>query len=306
MKKVAIRHLDVFTQETFAGNPLLVVLQADTLRKSEMQAIAKEFEMPETTFILSSKRRGVDYGVRIFTPVTEVPFAGHPIVGTAHIVVTEGIVGTERPRDVLSTQTAVGVLPIEVIYDGSRVPKIVMTQSKPRIFSILNSKQTASVAVALRISASDVMRTGLSPRIISTGLKQLFVPVKDLETIEAVSPDLGRLKSIEEQFGLTGVGVFTTETVGSKASAHLRFFAPSIGIAEDAAAGSAAGGLGVYLAISDLLSENELADFSVEQGIEIGRPSLLYVSVGLKDAIPASVKVGGYSVTVATGILRVP
>jgi trans-2,3-dihydro-3-hydroxyanthranilate isomerase len=306
LKEFIIKHVDVFTEKTFAGNPLLVILKADTLDDKEMQAIATEFGMPETTFVLTSRIPGVDYAVRIFTPLKEVPFAGHPIVGTAHVVVTEGVVGTHRPRSVLSHETGAGILPIEIIYDGKDVPMIVMTQGKPRILPAHDQEQTASVAEALGISNDDFMGPSFPPRIISTGLAQLFVPVKNLETIQKISVDLDKLKAVEERLGLTGVGVFTTETVSNEASAHLRFFAPSIGIDEDAAAGSAAGGLGVYLAISHILPENQLADFCVEQGIEIGRPSILYVNLQLKDNFPETVKVGGYCVTIASGTLRIP
>ena len=306
LKEFALRHVDVFTQKPFAGNPLVVLPNADGLTDQEMQAIAQEFGMPETTFILSPTQPGIDYGLRIFTPVKEVPFAGHPIVGTAHIAVTEGIVRTQRPRSVLHHQTGVGVLPIEVIYDGKVVPRIVMTQSKPQILSILNQKELTSVEEALGVSDRDLIGSGSPPRVISTGLQQLFVPVKDLGIVRGLSPNLDKLKAIEEHLGLTGVGVFATETVSIEALAHLRFFAPSIGIAEDAAAGSAAGGLGVYLAISHLFPEKRLLDFCVEQGIEMGRPSMLYVSVQLKNGNPETIKVGGYCVTLASGTLTIP
>ena len=306
MKEFALKHEDVFTHKPFAGNPLVVFPKADGLTDQEMQAIAEEFGMPETTFILSHTQPRIDYALRIFTPVKEVPFAGHPIVGTAHIAVTEGIVRTQRPRSVLYHQTGVGVLPIEVIYDGKEAPRIVMTQSKPLILSVLNQKELMSVEEALGVSDRDLIGSDSPPRVISTGLQQLFVPVKDLETVRRLSPNLDKLKAVEELLGLTGVGVFTTETVSTEALAHLRFFAPSIGITEDAAAGSAAGGLGVYLAVTHLFPEERLVDFCVEQGIEMGRPSMLYVSVKLKDGSPETVKVGGYCVTLASGTLKIP
>jgi trans-2,3-dihydro-3-hydroxyanthranilate isomerase len=305
LREFAIRHVDVFTQKSFAGNPLVVVLDADGLTDKEMQAIAEEFGMPETTFILKPKKQSVAYRLRIFTPLKEVPFAGHPIVGSAHVAVTEGIVKTRRPKSVLSHETGVGVLPIEVIYDHKSIPRIVMTQGKPQILTSLDQEQTAMVADALQISIDDIMRPETPPRIISTGLAQLFVRVTGLELITKITPDLDKLKSAEERLGITGMAVFTTETV-SEASAHMRFFAPSIGIDEDAAAGSAAGGLGVLLALSHTLPERKLGDFCVEQGIEMGRPSMLYVGITLRDGVPDMVKVGGYCVTIASGTLSVP
>ena len=303
MKELAIRHVDVFTSRAFAGNPLLVVLQADSLSDDEMQSIAREFEMPETTFVLASAKPGADYKIRIFTPITEIPFAGHPVIGTAHVVVTEGIVKTKRPRSTLMHETNVGLLPLEVIEDDEPAPKIIMTLTKPNILSSLNESQISSLAEALKIEKQMVSRVA-SPQIISTGLAQLFVRMDDLENVKALTPDLEKLKRLEEKLRITGVAVFTLNTVSDEVSAHLRFFAPSIGITEDAAAGSAAGGLGAYLAITKALPESKLIDFSIEQGLELGRPSRLYVSVLTRNGYPEAVKVGGYSTTLLSGTLK--
>jgi trans-2,3-dihydro-3-hydroxyanthranilate isomerase len=303
LKELAIRHVDVFTSRAFAGNPLLVVLHADQLSDDEMQSIAREFEMPETTFVLASAQPGVDYRVRIFTPITEIPFAGHPVIGTAHVVVTEGVVKTKRPRSTLMHETNVGPIPLDVIQDEAAAPRITMTLTKPNILSSLNESQKSSLADALKIKPQTIS-SAASPRIISTGLAQLFVRMDRLEDVKAITPDLEKLKQLEEALRITGVAVFTLKTVSDEASAHLRFFAPSIGITEDAAAGSAAGGLGAYLAMTKALPEPKLLDFSIEQGLELGRPSRLYVSVQTRNGYPESVKVGGYSTTLLSGTLK--
>ena len=306
MRSFEVRHLDVFTSKAFSGNPLMVVMDAEGLESTEMQAIAAEFNMPETTFILPPEKPGNDYKVRIFTPLKEIPFAGHPIVGTAHVVVTEEIVKVKKPRCTLKHETGIGVLPIEVIFDDEGAPRVVMTQGRPEFFSILKEEQISSVAEALGVDEEEIRETGLAPQVVSTGLPQLFVPLKRLETISKLTPDLRKVKKIEEELGLEGVGVFTLETRSREASVHLRFFAPSIGIEEDAAAGSAAGGLGAYLAKWKVLPEEKLGDFSIEQGLEMGRPSMLYVNVEVKGGNPIKVKVGGYSVTLLKGTLRLP
>ena len=306
MRSFEVRHLDVFTSKAFSGNPLMVVMDAEGLESTEMQAIAAEFNMPETTFILPPEKPGNDYKVRIFTPLKEIPFAGHPIVGTAHVVVTEEIVKVKKPRCTLKHETGIGVLPIEVIFDDEGDPRVVMTQGRPEFFSTLKEEQISSVAEALGVDEEEIREAGLAPQVVSTGLPQLFVPLKRLETISKLTPDLRKVKKIEEELGLEGVGVFTLETRSREASVHLRFFAPSIGIEEDAAAGSAAGGLGAYLAKWKVLPEEKLGDFSVEQGLEMGRPSMLYVNVEVKDENPVKVKVGGYSVTLLKGTLRLP
>ena len=305
MKELQFRHVDVFTQNPFTGNPLAVVLGAEVLSVLEMHSIAEEFGMPETTFVLPTNKPGADYKVRIFTPVREVPFAGHPLVGTAHTIVTEGLSKLGKDGGTLALDTGVGVLPVDVSPEEGGAPKIVMTQAKPKFLSTPDKQQFSLVCEALRVSEEGVRNTGMKPQVVSTGLAQLFVPVTGLKAIQVLKPDLEKVKKVEKQMGLTGVGVFTMETADREAAAHLRFFAPSIGINEDAAAGSAAGGLGAYLAKTKLLSKQRLQDFSIEQGIEMGRPSRLLVSVETKDGNPHRVKVGGYSTTILRGVLRV-
>lgn len=296
MRVIPVRHVDVFTDKIFSGNPLTVVPDAKGLTDSEMQAIAAEFGTPETSFIISPKNK-VDYALRIFSPIKEIPFAGHPVIGAAHIFVSEQ--STEKSASVLMHETGIGVLAIQVIR-GRGSPKIIMDQGKPRIIAKLTQKRIQMVTDALQLDRK-ALTAHSTPQIISTGLPQLFVQLNELDALSKMSPNLSKIKKIETELGLTGVGVFTLETVTRGASAHLRFFAPSIGIDEDAAAGSAAGGLAAHLAICGLLSKESLHDFSIEQGFEIGRPSRLYVQVQLKQGIPDNVRVGGYSVTVSRG-----
>ena len=200
-------------------------------------------------------------------------------------------------------ETNVGLLPLEVIRDDALTPKIFMTLTKPNILSSLSESQISSLADALKIQTRMISK-GAPPHIISTGLAQLFVRIDDLENVKALTPDLEKIKALEEKLRITGIAVFTLNTVSDETSAHLRFFAPSIGISEDAAAGSAAGGLGVYLAMTKALPEPKLIDFSVEQGLELGRPSRLYVSVRSRNGYPEAVKVGGYSTTLLNGTLK--
>lgn len=305
LKELQFMHVDVFTQTPFAGNPLAVVLGAEVLSVLEMHSIAEEFGMPETTFVLPASKPGAEFRVRILTPVKEVPFAGHPLVGTAHTIVTEGLSKLGKEGGTLTLETGVGVLPVEVSPEAAGAPKIVMTQAKPKFLSTLDKKQFSLVCDALRASEEGIKNTGMKPQVVSTGLAQLFVPITGLKAIQILKPDFEKVKKVERELGLTGVGVFTMETADREAAAHLRFFAPSIGINEDAAAGSAAGGLGAYLAKSRLLSKQRLLDFSIEQGMELGRPSKLLVSVEVKDGNPYLVKVGGYSTTILKGFLRV-
>jgi len=299
MRSILVRHVDVFTDKIFTGNPLTVVPDAKNLSDTEMQAIAAEFGTPETSFIIPPKGQ-VDYGLRIFSQNKEIPFAGHPVLGAAHVFLSDH----NGAMSVLKHETSVGVIPIEIIRDQDP-PKLVMDQGKPQTISKLKEDQIQTVLDALRIERGTLSRDS-SPQIISTGLPQLFIQLNELQSLSRWAPDSSSIRQIESEFGLTGVGVFTLETVTSDASAHLRFFVPSIGINEDAAAGSAAGGLGAYLTNFSLLPKKTLQNFSIEQGFEMGRPSRLYVQVRLLDNFPDNIKVGGYSVTVSSGEIHLP
>jgi trans-2,3-dihydro-3-hydroxyanthranilate isomerase len=297
MKEIEIRHVDVFTDEIFSGNPLTVIPEAEGLSDSQMQRIASEFGTPETSFILASQRH--DYRLRIFSPIKEIPFAGHPIIGAAHIFVSEI---SKSPRAKLSHETSSGVLSIDVM--GDHPPhKLIMDQGTPKILGKLDAEHFKRLCDAFALDRNGIS-SDVPPQIISTGLPQLFIQVNGLGDLSHLSPDFNKIREIENELGLTGVGVFTLETVNSDASAHLRFFVPSIGINEDAAAGSAAGGLGAYMAINGLATKERLRDCYFEQGFEMGRPSRLYIEVQLKDDAPQNVRVGGYSVTVSKGVIN--
>ena len=300
MKSIQVRHVDVFTEKAFSGNPLTVIPNALGLSDADMQAIAAEFGTPETSFILPAKG-DADYRLRIFSPIKEIPFAGHPVLGAAHVFVTE--LSKDMEASVLRLETGIGSLRLEVIRQG-KAAKLVMDQGRPKLIGSLTEQQALTVADALQLNETAIADS--TPQIISTGLSQLFLQLNDLNVLSRMIPDLVKVKKIEVQLGLTGVAVFTLETVNREDSVHLRFFAPSIGISEDAAAGSAAGGVAGHIALCHLLPNETLQSFSIEQGLEIGRPSRLYVNVKVKDDAPENVRVGGYSVTVSAGSISMP
>ena len=300
MRSFQVRHVDVFTENAFSGNPLTVIPNAVGLSDVEMQAIAGEFGTPETSFILPANG-DADYGLRIFSPIKEIPFAGHPVLGAAHVFVSE--LSKDKEASVLRHETGIGVLQLHVIR-GGKAAKLVMDQGRPKLIGSLTEKQALTLAEALQLDEAAMADS--TPQIVSTGLPQLFLQLKELNALSKMTPDLVKVKNMEAQLGLTGVGVFTLETVNREDSVHLRFFAPSIGISEDAAAGSAAGGVAGYIAFCHLLPNKTLQGFSIEQGLEIGRPSRLYVNVEFKDDAPVNIRVGGYSVTVSAGSISMP
>jgi len=294
-----VKQVDVFTDHRLAGNPLAVVLDGDGLTADEMQAIAREMNLSETTFVLTPSDPRASYKIRIFTPAKEIPFAGHPSIGTAFALLEEERIAVRSPKVTVHQETGIGVLPIDVYVKDGEVERIVMAQGRPEFGQIIQDIEP--IAQSLGTTVEEIASTGLRPQAVSTGLLQLFVPMQSLRAVSSLSPDFSALKKIEEKLGLIGCCVFTRETIMPEASVHVRFFAPSGGVLEDPATGSAAGGLGAYLCKYGLLRTQVSAAFTIEQGYEIRRPSMIHVEVEHQHGKPTAVRVGGRAVTVLEG-----
>ncbi len=304
MRTINFKHIDVFTTEPLKGNPLVVFPDAADLTSEEMQKIAREFNLSETTFVSNPTAPEANYKMRIFTPAQELPFAGHPSIGTAYVLAKEGRrFSLTSPVTHIRQEIGIGVLPLEIRHDGSRIGRIDMTQGTPKMGRKVEDIQ--KLADMLRIAVKDIEATGLAPQISSTGVNQLMVSISTLRTLTNLKPDLYGLLEFMMEMNCEGGGVylFTRETIDRESDVHARFFAPDVGISEDPATGSAAGALGAYLAYSKSLP-HENGKFVIEQGIEIGRPSIIHVEVqrGEKGMI---VKVGGNVVDVIEGQIAV-
>lgn len=296
--------VDVFTDRPFAGNPLAVLPDARGLTDEQMQAIAREMNLSETTFVLPPTDPRATYRMRIFTPATELPFAGHPSVGTAFVLASEGLFPLAEPQTTVWQEVGIGTLPIELSVRGGRVGRIVMTQGKPTFGPRLDD--VGPLARALGLEAGEIVSTGLRPQVISTGIHQMIVPVRDLATVSRLAPGPADLRRVLDDAGAHGCYVFTRECVDAEASAHARFFAPGLGVHEDPATGSAAGPLGAYLAECGLLPAGG-EGFFIEQGLEMQRPSRLWVEVKRPPGgRPHEVRVGGQVVPILEGTLSGP
>jgi PhzF family phenazine biosynthesis protein len=306
MPVLEFRQVDVFTETPLRGNALAVVLDADELEGETMQAVAAETNLSETAFVMRPtvlpRPTGpqADYKIRIFTPTMELPIAGHPSVGTAFTLLSEGRFGAVGDGLTVHQETGIGVLPIAIRPTESG-PLITMTQGEPQLFGRFDDLDR--LAASLGCSVSGIAPSGHGPRVASTGLRQLMVPLSDLATLSSLKPDLSALAAIERQAEVTGISAFVQE---SPSVAKVRFFSPISGIVEDPATGSAAGALGAYLASESLLNVRDgQANFTATQGIEIGRPSRIEVTVDVASGNPTRVQVGGHSVTVLRGRLSI-
>lgn len=278
---LAYEVVDVFAGEAFAGNPLAVVLDGDDLTTEQMQAIAREFNLSETTFPYAPPE-GATYGLRIFTPGTELPFAGHPSVGSAWVLHRLGRIDAGDNVQACGA----GLLPVHVTAEA-----VTLTGGEPSVSGELNAQ---SFLDALGLTGSDL--AGPAPRWAGVGIDWGFVVVNP-EALASVSPDIRLIEGL----GNTGVSMLSWDG----RVARCRVFAGGAGIAEDPATGSAALALGVYLQAAGLLGDG-VHQYVVEQGYEMGRPSTLRCTVTVTGGQVTRTTVAGSVVPIARGEIRVP
>ena len=299
---------DVFTDRKFCGNPLAVFPEAEGITDEQMMKIAREMNLSETVFVLKSKSDEVLRHLRIFTPMREIPFAGHPIVGTWTALAQEGVVpipeggnGWQR----IFHEVGIGILPVDIEFKDGKPVKVEMTQGTFKIIhEIDDAHEQAEVARALGLAREDLDES-LPIQVITTGLSCLAVPIRSLADLRDIRVDSTLLTDVYQRHGGTGCHAFTRETIEVGASrAHARFFAPADNIPEDPATGSACGALGGYLVHHGGLSlepENGRYQFIIEQGDFIHRPSRINLNVKGQAGKVEEVKVGGQAVLVARG-----
>jgi trans-2,3-dihydro-3-hydroxyanthranilate isomerase len=298
--------VDVFTETPFCGNPLAVILDAHGLTGDQMQAIAREMNLSETTFILPPTDASAHVKVRIFTPQIELPFAGHPVVGTGYVLVTEGLLPRPAGRSAVRLELGVGVLPVDIACADGAVTQVIMTQRAPQFLAELPLDDVGQLARGLGIEAQDLLSAGLPTQLVSTGLPQLMVPVRSLAAVRAITLEPGVLRAICERYGTHSIYAFTSETVTASAQVHARLFAPLAGVLEDPATGSASGALGAYLVHHRVFGgEAEVIHLENEQGYEMGRPSRILIEVTRDGGTITRVRVGGQVVKVMDGTIYV-
>jgi trans-2,3-dihydro-3-hydroxyanthranilate isomerase len=286
--------VDVFARAPFEGNPLAVVLDAESLSTDQMQRLANEFGLSESAFPLrptpEEAARGVDYRLRIFTPTTELPFAGHPSVGSGWLLARLGRIATGR----VVQACGAGDLPLQVADDGGPVQVTggVPTWGEPF--------DPAEELAAVGLVADDL--SGDPSRICGTGLDYRVVPVRP-DALARCEPDVGILRRYAET---TAAGVYVVAWEPGTATARVRMFAGDIGTPEDPATGSGATAFGVWLAVSGLVPADGESTFTVHQGVELGRPSLLECAVEVVAGRPTSVRLTGSVVPIAEGRITVP
>jgi len=293
-------HLDVFTSQRFGGNQLAVFLDGRGLATQDMQAIANEMNFSESTFVLPPDAPGTDMRVRIFTPAEELPMAGHPTIGTAFALARSGAVSPPTRRVVFGL--GVGPTPVDLTWKDDLVFAW-MTQPAPTFGEPL--ADGALAATTLRLIPAAVTATGLPVQPVSCGVPYLIVPLATRADVDAATLDPGAYDQLGRTSGLGSIAIYlySAITVEPFATVHARMFAPSIGITEDPATGSAAGALGSYLVHHGVVDVGPMTEITIEQGYEIERPSRILVQVESDDDAIQTVKVGGQCVMVVEGTL---
>lgn len=294
--------VDVFTDKPLQGNPLAVFPRATGLSREEMEGITREMNLSETTFVFPSANPAAHYRNRIFTPGGEIPFAGHPSLGTAYVAALEGLVPKTEGRSVVYQELEIGVLPLELFVENGQIQKVVMTQGEPIVEKRLPAGE--GLAKALGVRPRDIGAGKLKPQVASTGIPSLQIPMHSLESVQKIDYDMRELAKFLGKLGPHHLAyVFTFETTDPAVQVHARAFSPQDGIKEDPATGSAAGACGSYLAANGALPA---PSFVIEQGIEMKHASRIEVSVDAEGKVPKTVRVGGRVTPLIRGSLRLP
>jgi trans-2,3-dihydro-3-hydroxyanthranilate isomerase len=294
MAKLVFYIIDVFAEEKFAGNQLAVYRNAGTLSGQEMQKIAKEMHFSETTFVLSEEQRDGGYDVRIFSPEKEMPFAGHPTLGTAFAIQQE-IIKQKVEKVVLNLK--VGQIPVSFNYKGNRLDTLFMEQIPPTFGRIVDSKTVSEV---LSIDVDDI-DARFPIEEVSTGVPFLIVPLKTLDAVKRASTNKDKYFKLIERLDAKAILIFCRETYKEEDDLNVRMFADYLGITEDPATGSANGCLVGYL-VKHRFFGKDTVDLRAEQGYEIGRPSLLFLKAE-NERERIMVLVGGRCIMVAKGAI---
>jgi len=295
---------DVFTGDAFGGNPVAVFPDAHGLSDHQLQQIAREMNLSETVFVLPPTDQAAVVRLRIFTPTQELPFAGHPVLGTFYVLAQLGLVAATDGITRVMQECNIGLFPVELHAHEGELTRVVMTQPKPEFLGPVDDMEDVyKIASALGLPKYAITDMKWPIEVVSTGLPVLIVPVRALTAVRSIQPDASAIMDVCDRFGANGIMVFTTVTVEPSATVHARMFAPSIGILEDPATGSASGALGAYLVQNGVVEVAPTTDIVVEQGYEIERPSKILVRVESDDDIIKTVKVGGQCVMVVEGTL---
>jgi len=294
MSAVDFKQVDVFTSVAFKGNPVAVLLEADGLTTEQMQRIANWTNLSETTFVLRPTRPGADYRVRIFTPQSELPFAGHPTLGTAHALLEAGRITPDGGGELVQ-ECGAGLVKLRVSPSSGASPVISFTLPEPSL-TALTAEQVDDLESILGAS----IRREPVPKLVNVGPVWTIVQLAGAKDVLGLTPDFARMAAFDKRNKSIGVVVYGAHVRGGTADIETRAFAPSVGVNEDPVCGSGNGAVAAFIRDAGQVRDFGLAYVSAQGGC-VGRDGKLYVAFEGDSAI----LVGGQSVTCINGTIAV-
>lgn len=288
--------LDVFAPKIFVGNQLAVFPDASDIPRSRFAQLAREMNYSETTFVLPSKSPEVAANVRIFTPRAELPFAGHPTLGTAFLLAATGAVTLDKEQS-LVLELKAGLVRVVVELKDKNRGRATMEQPVPQSRGVFNDLNL--IAASLCLNVDDI--APYTPETFANAVSFCFVPLKSMRALDRAKPNTALMETLLAKLNVEGLICFSTETVETGSQVQLRAFFAGVGINEDPATGSAQGPLAAYLLKYGLLKKGNKYRIVAEQGYQLGRPSKLITTFEVTDGIMSGIKVGGDVVLMAKG-----
>ena len=298
MPEYAFESVDVFTPHRFGGNQLAVLTDARGLDTATMQKIAAEFGYAESTFVFPPQDSAHTAAVRIFTPAREMPFAGHPNVGTAFVLASRAEAFGKAVGDTLLFEEGAGLVSISVERTGGAVTNTLVTAPQP--LKRLGDADPKVMADCLGLDLADIAVRIHPPTAASVGVPFVFVELQDSAAVARARPDPARFRTHFPVHAADGVMIYARTAT---ATLHARMFAPNMGVGEDAATGSAGAALTALLAALDPAADLDLK-FDIHQGIEMGRPSLMKGEASKRKGQVVAARIGGPCVAVTQGQIR--
>lgn len=295
---LAFHTLDVFTDRKFAGNPLAVVLDGSGLSDARMQTIAAEFNLSETIFLMPPDDVRHTRKVRIFTPKRELPFAGHPTIGAAMLLAMLGVVQSVGGRSTVRLEEKVGLVPVDIEWRDGRPASATFTS--PRVPERLAAPPADLAAAAIGMPSDAIDRRGPGVSVWSAGVSFLCIPLSTLDELARIRLDLAKWEALP---GVEAIDALYA-MVRTEAGLQARMISPSMGLSEDPATGAAAAAVAGWLAASDGPLEGTRL-YRIDQGVEMGRPSVIGVAVDARDGRLSSVRISGTAVEISRGTFDV-
>jgi trans-2,3-dihydro-3-hydroxyanthranilate isomerase len=290
VRKVHFIQADVFSDSPFGGNPVVVVPDPGPVTPDEMQALARGMNFAETGFVVSPTDPEAGFGLRCYTPTTEVVFSGHQLIGAAYVLAIMGRLPLEEPATTVQAEVSGALHPVTLASSHGNVSRVTIVERN--VEHLQTVQDYGALATALSIDPMEILQTGLPVQLVRTELACLVVPVRRLATVREMMPVGQAIDRILQYTGGVCVLVFTEETLSPATDVHVRVFAPPLGIEEDPATATANGALAAFLVRHGAITADPIARLRSEQGSEMGRPSVIELEVDARTS-PPTVYVGG-------------